>query len=335
MNELERLGARVVTGRPSRESTGSDFDGNDGNASTRAEVVGARGALGSGELLNNSSTITTGSENDSNSPHHGPHTTSKYTCLPNTYIPNSSLIMSLGGSAASYEAARMNYYRNQAEKIKINKSRKILDMGESDRACLSGNSRRSCNSSNGEIEETFNNSNGYDNNAGHSIGCATNGLDAHLELLRTHIKILRDEMQQTAIMMKLYKQKRKQQKLQKEKLQQEKLLQEKAMLTQQHYHGQPISMGRKSLELDDYDDGQSTTSIPGKTPALIAAPSDAEDTSTTFAFQKTYKQTTLRTNHKDTSFTELNEHDKQLQIIKEEIEKKTRELAELEKLEGS
>ena len=249
-----------------------------------------------------------------------------------------------GGSAAAYEAARADYYRKLAEQK--NKGEKI---GVNDRRSLSGNqiqlpgaSRRLSSiggllgedSSKNQLGDSYNTTNGSSSGGGGnggSFGLSVNP-NAHYEMLKLHHMNLLNEIQETTLMMNLYQQQQLQQQHQQRKLQQEQLL------TQQHILGQSVSRNNSlglGAGLGDFNNVAAA--------AITGAQSTRQDVSTTNAnnFQSKNVLEPTQDAHKDTgknnaaavaaAASELNEHEKQLQKIKEEIEERKRKLEQLEK----
>lgn len=279
-----------------------------------------------------------------------------------------------GGSAAAYEAARADFYRKLSEEKK-GSSRDNLTVNDSTRGSLSGSqlptaSRRLSSlsglfngeTSNNQIGDAFGSSNGSNNGAGSasaggggSFGLSVNP-NAHYEMLKLHHMNLLNEIQETTLMMNLYQQQQLQQ-----RQQQKKLEQEKALLAQQQLLGQ--SMGRSnSLGLGNFNVPPSNSiatntanvpalpqAVPAAAPATVAAattPPTTITTTTTTAATTIPNSTFASKNdsneapsqeskQEDSKATELNDHEKQLQKIKEEIEARKRQLEELEKAASS
>ncbi len=253
-----------------------------------------------------------------------------------------------GGSAAAYEAARADYYRNLAEK-KGSNSRDTLDISDSGRGSLSGsslpgNSRRLSSlgglfneSSSGQLGDAFNAQNGNSNNTGGNSGGGSFGLsvnpNAHYEMLKLHHMNLLNEIQETTLMMNLYQQQQLQQRQQQKKLEQE----QQFLAQQQQLLGRSNSIGLSNFNAQTMNNNNSIPQSTTNTgPTALPAPSPAAIPNPSFPSKNDAVETPQETpptkqQEESAATAELNEHEKQLQKIKEEIEARKRQLEELEK----
>jgi len=201
MLELERLQVRVVSGRTGRKDDDDegddDDDDDDDNANDakkkNSKVNGAGGNEGSKNGKKYNSDKGRNSSKNDDSP-----------IIP----PHRPLVG--GGSAAAYEAARADHYMNIAEQKSVKKKNKSESKDKPNDVNISMASDHMC-----QMKAKMNNNN--NNNrllsqtpvAMPQLGLTINP-NQHYEMLKLHHMNLLNEIQETTLMMNLYKQQQQQ-----------------------------------------------------------------------------------------------------------------------------